>query len=153
MDIAAKRSDRQLEFHPLVLRHLEPLLALHEKHGIVVESYGPLTPNLRLSEQQNPLKATLAKIAARLTSEAGEKIDENAVLLLWCKAKNVVAVTTSNNPQRLEGLAKIAKLRYGLTSNETKEIDECVSRCICSVLSADMRQCIASEDNIISVST
>lgn len=28
----------QLEFHPLVLKHLEPVLAIHKEHNIVTES-------------------------------------------------------------------------------------------------------------------
>lgn len=110
----------------MVLTHLEPVLAIHEKHGIVVESYGPLTPTLRL-KGKNPLQGVLSKVAKRLSSETGEDLDENAVLLLWCKAKNVVAVTTSSNAERIQGLAKIAKLKAGLTSDEVKEIDEYVN--------------------------
>lgn len=119
-----KPTVNQLEFHPLVLRHLEPVLAIHEKHGIVVESYGPLTPTLRLKGKENPLQDILSKVAARLSKDTGEKIDENAVLLLWCKAKNVVAVTTSSNDERIKGLAAVAKLKAGLTEAEVKEIDE-----------------------------
>jgi len=28
----------QLEFHPMVLKHLEPVLAIHKEHGIVTEA-------------------------------------------------------------------------------------------------------------------
>ncbi|KAL7005038.1 hypothetical protein EMMF5_005402 [Cystobasidiomycetes sp. EMM_F5] len=114
----------QLEFHPLVLTHLEPVLAIHEQHGIVIESYGPLTPTLRLKGNANPLQPTLEKIAKRLSESSGETLDENAVLLLWCKAKNVVAVTTTANEERVKGLAKLATLKEGLTKEEVKELDD-----------------------------
>jgi len=118
----------QLEFHPFVLKHLEPVLKFHEEHGIVVESYGPLTPTLRHPTKGEPLKPVLEKIAKRLSESTGEKMDENAVLLLWCKAKNVVAVTASGHADRIAGLAKIAKLKEGLTKEEVKEIDDIGSK-------------------------
>jgi len=114
----------QLEFHPFVLKHLEPVLKVHEEHNIVVESYGPLTPTLRHPTKGEPLKPALQKAAKRLSEKAGEDIDENAVLLLWCKAHNVVAVTASGNSERIAQLAKIAKLKEGLTKEEVSEIDE-----------------------------
>jgi len=114
----------QLEFHPFVLKHLEPLEKIHAEHGIVVESYGPLTPTLRHPTKGEPLKPALQKAAKRLSEKTGEDIDENAVLLLWCKAHNVVAVTASGNADRIRGLAKIAKLKEGLTKEEVSEIDE-----------------------------
>lgn len=99
-------------------------MAIHEQHGIVIESYGPLTPTLRLKGNANPLQPTLEKIAKRLSESSGETLDENAVLLLWCKAKNVVAVTTTANEERVKGLAKLATLKEGLTKEEVKELDD-----------------------------
>ncbi|CAD6584590.1 MAG: hypothetical protein CYPHOPRED_002758, partial [Cyphobasidiales sp. Tagirdzhanova-0007] len=114
----------QLEFHPFVLKHLEPVLAIQEKHGIVTESYGPLTPTLRSPSNGGALKPILEKIATRISKSSGQKLDENVVLLLWCKAKNVVAVTASGDGERIKGLAHTAQLTESLTKEEVAEIDE-----------------------------
>ena len=37
----------QLEFHPMVLKHLEPVLAIHKEHGIITEAVRGATVSLR----------------------------------------------------------------------------------------------------------
>merc|ERR1712093_341453 len=76
-----KPAVNQLEFHPFVLKHLEPVLKIQKELGII------------------------------------------AVLLLWCKAHDVVAVTASANAERIKGLAALAKLDVNLTKEEVDEID------------------------------
>ena len=61
----------ELEFHPYVLAHLEPVLALQKTHNIVTEAYGPLTPILR-HPSGGPLKPVLTNIAKTLSSESGK---------------------------------------------------------------------------------
>lgn len=107
-----------------MLSHLAPVLEIQAKHNITTESYGPLTPTLRHDTQGAPLKPTLKKIAERLSSEAGSEVDVNAVLLLWCKAKKAVAITTSSNMDRVKGFAELAKSKLALTKEEVDEIDE-----------------------------
>ncbi|RXW19201.1 hypothetical protein EST38_g6649 [Candolleomyces aberdarensis] len=111
----------QMEYHPYTLAHLEPVLAIHAKHGIVTTSFGPLTPSLR-HPTGGPLKPILARIAERLTKKYGEPIDSNAVLLLWTKAQGVVAITTSANPDRIKTLGKIAQSNWELEQDEIDEI-------------------------------
>lgn len=139
-----KPSVHQIEFHPLVLKHLEPVLAIHKEHNIITEAvslrtsqngrsaldantaiqYGPLTASLRFpKERKNPLEATLQKISERLTKEAGEEVNDHAVTLLWVKAKGGVAVTSSGNPENIKGLARISRLKVALTPEEVAEID------------------------------
>ncbi|KAF5322036.1 hypothetical protein D9619_002220 [Psilocybe cf. subviscida] len=55
----------QLEYHPYTLAHLEPVLDLQKKHGIVTESYGTLSPTLR-HPTGGPLKPVLERIAERI---------------------------------------------------------------------------------------
>ncbi|WVQ85675.1 hypothetical protein IAT38_007841 [Cryptococcus sp. DSM 104549] len=112
----------QLEYHPYVLSHLAPVLAIHAKHGITVESYGPLTPLLR-HPTGGPLKPVLERIAERLSKEAGRKVDPTEVLLLWTVQNGAVAVTTSKNPERIKGLVEVDALP-DLTAEEVKEIEE-----------------------------
>ncbi|KAF5354865.1 hypothetical protein D9756_005785 [Leucocoprinus leucothites] len=111
----------QLEFHPYVLAHLEPVLELQKKHGIITQSYGTLTPLLR-HPTGGPLKPILADIAARLSKETGKPIDEATVLLLWARAKGVVVVSTSGNLQRLQWLGEVAKSPLLLTEADVEMI-------------------------------
>jgi len=111
----------EIEYHPYLLAHLEPVFALHDKYGIVTQAYGPLTPVLR-HPTGGPLKPILAKIAEKLSNESGKPVDASAVLLLWTINKGVVAVTTSGNPKNIEKMAAIESLR-DLTKEEIEEID------------------------------
>jgi diketogulonate reductase-like aldo/keto reductase len=110
-----------VEYHPYVLTHLEPLLALQAKHGITVEAYGPLTPILRHSTG-GPLKPVLERISSRLTKSTGKNVDLAAVLLLWTRSQGAVAVTASGNADRIKGLAEVAKLPDLLEQSEIDEI-------------------------------
>ncbi|KAF8058514.1 NADP-dependent oxidoreductase domain-containing protein [Lyophyllum atratum] len=111
----------QIEYHPYTLAHLQPVLDLQAKHGIVTESYGPLTPILR-HKTGGPLKPVLERIAERLTKATGESVDLATVLLLWTRARGVVAVTASGNPDRIKGLAGVATLPDLLEASEVEEI-------------------------------
>ncbi|RSH93384.1 hypothetical protein EHS25_007740 [Saitozyma podzolica] len=104
----------QLEYHPYVLTHLEPVLALQEKYGIVTEAYGPLTPILR--HPGGPLKPVLEKISQRLGVDAG------TVLLLWTMQKGAVAVTTSTKPDNIKKLATLNSME-GLSQEDMEEIE------------------------------
>ncbi|KAG6814921.1 hypothetical protein H0H93_011643, partial [Arthromyces matolae] len=84
-------------------------------------SYGPLTPVLR-HPTGGPLKPILERIAQRLTVSTGNKIDATVVLLLWTRAVNVVAVTTSGTKERIEALAKVSRLPDLLEPEEVEEI-------------------------------
>lgn len=110
----------QLEVHPFVWAHLKPLIELHAKHGIITSSYGPLSPVLRTKSKGGALKPVLERIATRL-QQHGEA-DETTVLLQWCRAKNIVAVTASANEFNIKKMAGSQKLP-DLTPEEVKEID------------------------------
>jgi hypothetical protein len=115
----------QIEYHPFVLSHLAPVLAIHEQHGIRTESFGPLTPLIRHPTGGGPLAPVLRKIADRLTSEHDEVIEPATVLLLWTRAMGVVTISASKNPKRIEWLAEVANLPEDmLTDEEVNEITE-----------------------------
>jgi len=111
----------QLEFHPYALAHLQPVLDLQAKHGILTASYGTLTPTLR-HPTGGPLKPVLERIAERISKVVGKKLDANIVLLLWTRAQGVVVVTASGTPQRIQGLGEIATLPDLLEKEEVEEI-------------------------------
>ena len=59
---------QKLEYHPYVLAHLQPVLDIQAKHGILTEAYGPLTPLLR-HPTGGPLKSVLERIAQRISAD------------------------------------------------------------------------------------
>ncbi|GAA5824516.1 hypothetical protein JCM11251_000455 [Rhodosporidiobolus azoricus] len=111
----------QLEYHPYVLSHIDPVLKIHEQHDILTASYGPLSPLLR-HPTGGPIKPVLERIAARLTKESGKEVDAAQALLLWTRAKGVVAVTASGNEERIKKLAAVQSLP-DLTKEEVEEIE------------------------------
>ncbi|KDR69733.1 hypothetical protein GALMADRAFT_255519 [Galerina marginata CBS 339.88] len=111
----------QLEFHPYLLAHLQPVLDLQAKHGILTASYGTLSPILR-HPTGGPLKPVLERIAERISKVVGKKVDANTVLLLWTRAQGVVVVTASGTPERIQGLGEIATLPDLLEEEEVNEI-------------------------------
>ncbi|KAF9477115.1 conjugated polyketone reductase C1 [Pholiota conissans] len=111
----------QIEYHPYVLTHLEPLLALHKQHGILTQSFGALTPLLR-HPTGGPLKPILERIAARIAQDTGKPIDAAIVLLLWTRAQGVCVVTASGNPERIKRLGEVAVMPDLLTEDEVDEI-------------------------------
>ncbi|WVW82276.1 hypothetical protein I302_104282 [Kwoniella bestiolae CBS 10118] len=112
----------QLEYHPYVLTHLQPVLDIHSKHGIVTEAYGPLTPVLR-HPTGGPIKPILERIAQRLSKETGTEVDTAAVLLLWTIGKGVVAVTTSTKEHNIKKIVQVDTALPDLTKEEIEEIE------------------------------
>ncbi|WVQ70962.1 hypothetical protein IAR50_000487 [Cryptococcus sp. DSM 104548] len=112
----------QLEFHPYVLVHIEPILKICKEHNILIEAYGPLTPILRHPDG-GPLKPVLERIAKRLSKDTGKELDSTVVLLLWTIQQGAVALTTSKNEDRIKGFAAFDELP-DLTAEEVKEITD-----------------------------
>jgi diketogulonate reductase-like aldo/keto reductase len=111
---SAKLNWPELEYHPYVLVHLEPVLALHRKYNIVAEGYGPLTPIVRHSG--GPLRPVLERIAERKGTDIG------TVLLQWTIQSGVVAVTTSTRSENIKKLANLFK-QEDLTDQDLKDIE------------------------------
>jgi diketogulonate reductase-like aldo/keto reductase len=114
-------SNIELEYHPYVLEHLSPLLALQSKEQIVTQSYGTLSPILR-HPTGGPLKPVLTKIAQRLSKESGKNVDEASVLLLWTMGHGVVALTSSTKPENLQKMVDTEGLP-DLSKEDMEEID------------------------------
>lgn len=110
----------ELEYHPYVLSHLDPVLKIQEEHNIVTQSYGPLTPVLR--HPGGPLKPVLTKVAKRLSADADFELDEASVLLLWTITKGVNPVTTSTKLENLKKMLTVSELPF-LKDDEVEEID------------------------------
>jgi len=112
----------QLEYHPYVLVHLDPVLKLQDKYGIITQAYGPLQPIVS-HPTGGPIKPILTRIAKKMSEESGKEVDEAAVLYLWTSGKGVVAVTTSKNTKNITKMAETEGMR-NLTSEEIREIEE-----------------------------
>ena len=86
----------ELEYHPFVLSHLAPVLAIHQEQGILVEAFGPLTPLLRHPSHGGPLKPVISRIAAYTYRRHGCSIEVHGKGDEWCsvetRASRVVVV-------------------------------------------------------------
>ena len=111
----------EIEYHPYVTAHLDPVMEVHKKYNIVAQSYGPLSPILR-HPTGGPLKPILTRIAQRLSKETGKDVDEASVLLLWTMQQGVVALTSSSQESRIQKLAETEELP-DLSKAEMDEID------------------------------
>lgn len=70
----------------------EPIVSFAHEHGIVIESYGGLTPVARVPG--GPIDPTLARIRERLEKDSqGKKVSNGQVLTKWLLQKDIVVVT------------------------------------------------------------
>ncbi|KAL0946691.1 hypothetical protein HGRIS_012878 [Hohenbuehelia grisea] len=90
----------QLEFHPYIWKTIEPLVKLHNEHGIVTASYGGQTPVARVPE--GPLTPVLETIRARLEEARGKPVTAGQVLTKWLAQKGAIVVTTSSKAERVK---------------------------------------------------
>ena len=106
----------ELEMHPLLLAANKSLLDVHAKYNIRTAAYSPLAPLLKHPKQGGRLKLVLDRIAERIDADAA------TVLLLWCKARGFIAVTTSASKERMQKLVDIEKLPQ-LTDEEVEDAE------------------------------
>ncbi|KAI1780553.1 aldo/keto reductase [Hypoxylon cercidicola] len=101
----------QVEFHPY-LQH-GGLVDFHRQHGIATAAYSPLTAITKA--QPGPVDDIYAALARKYG------VTTSDVALRWVIDQGIVAVTTSNSDQRLQGyLSKIPN--FSLTPAEVQEI-------------------------------
>ncbi|KAM0380985.1 hypothetical protein ACHAO7_003150 [Fusarium culmorum] len=108
-----KPAINQIEYHPY-LQHGD-LLDFHKKHNIAVSAYGPLTPIV--TAKGGPVNPLYTKLAEKYG------VTESEVGLRWVIDQDIIALTTSNKVERLDGyLAKLPKFK--LTQDEIAEISK-----------------------------
>ncbi|KAF4344038.1 alcohol dehydrogenase [Fusarium beomiforme] len=106
-----KPAINQIEYHPY-LQHGD-LLDFHKKHNIAVSAYGPLSPIV--TAKGGPVDPFYTKLAEKYG------VTESEIGLRWVIDQDIIALTTSNKAERLEGyLAKLPKFK--LTQDEIAEI-------------------------------
>lgn len=81
----------QIEYHPYTAKAADPIVEFGKKHGILIESYGGLTPVVRFKD--GPVTSVLASIRERLEKTRGQPVTEAQALLKWVAQKGIVVVT------------------------------------------------------------
>jgi len=110
----------QIELHPHVWKTAEPIVKLCQEHGILIESYGGLTPIVRV--QDGPLDPVLASIRERLEKTHGHPVTTGQVLSKWILAKNAVVVTTTSKVSRIQEFLDVEQVP-DLTAEEIEAIE------------------------------
>ncbi|KIK62814.1 hypothetical protein GYMLUDRAFT_41698 [Collybiopsis luxurians FD-317 M1] len=110
----------QIELHPYVWDTASHIYDFCKEKGIVIESFGALSPIFRASG--GPIDPVLASAAERLTKESGSPVSPGQVLFKWLIQKGVVAVTTSSKVSRIKESLATASLP-DLTSEEISAIE------------------------------
>jgi diketogulonate reductase-like aldo/keto reductase len=110
----------QIEFHPYVYKAAEPTYKFCQEHGITIESYGGLTPIVRV--QDGPLDPVLASVRERLEKTRGQPVSTGQVLTKWILSKNVVVVTTTSKVSRIQELLDVENIP-DLTAEEVEAIE------------------------------
>ncbi|KAI9655198.1 MAG: hypothetical protein M1831_004908 [Alyxoria varia] len=102
----------QIEFNPY-LAHPQ-LVEFHKKHNIAISAYGPLTPITKAAP--GPLDTYLGKLSKK------HAVSPSELLLRWCIEQDVIPVTTSGKPQRMNDYLRAFAIN--LTPAETEEISK-----------------------------
>jgi diketogulonate reductase-like aldo/keto reductase len=89
----------KFEYHPYVAKVADPIVAFCQEKGILVESYGGLTPVSR--KRGGPLDPVLDTIRHRLEKDLGAPVTDGQVLLKWINQNGIVSVTYAFLPCRV----------------------------------------------------
>jgi len=110
----------QIELHPYVWKAAEPIVKFCQEHGIVIESYGSLSPIVRV--QDGPIDPILASIRDRLEKIHGHPVTAGQVLSKWILTKNAVVVTTTSKVSRIQEFLDVESIP-DLTTEEVEAIE------------------------------
>lgn len=115
----------QIEMHPYIWKAAKPIVDLCQERGIVIESYGGLTPIIRV--QSGPLDPVLEKIRERLEKSYGQPVSTGQVLTKWLLSKEFVVVTTTSKVERIKQFQGV-EIIPDLTPGEVQEIEAAGSK-------------------------
>ncbi|KAF5019358.1 hypothetical protein F66182_8647 [Fusarium sp. NRRL 66182] len=108
-----KPAINQIEYHPY-LQHGD-LIDFHRKNNIAVSAYSPLTP--LVTAKGGPVDPLYTRLAEKYG------VTESEVGLRWVIDQDIIAITTSNKVERLDGyLSKLPK--FTLAQDEITEISK-----------------------------
>jgi diketogulonate reductase-like aldo/keto reductase len=87
-----KQCTQKVEFHPHDYEEFKPLVEFMSTHNIVVQSYAGFSPLFRV--KNSPVVPVVKSIAENKSKAlSGRPVTPNQVMLLWLRAKGVVAIT------------------------------------------------------------
>ncbi|KAJ3986113.1 NADP-dependent oxidoreductase domain-containing protein [Lentinula detonsa] len=110
----------QIELHPYIWDTGSKIYDFCKEKGIVIESYGGLSPIVRAPG--GTLDPVLANAAERLAKESGTAVSSGQVLSKWLIQKGVVVVTTSSKVSRIKEALSTASLP-DLSADEISAIE------------------------------
>ncbi|PPR02060.1 hypothetical protein CVT24_011159 [Panaeolus cyanescens] len=111
----------QIELHPHVWKAAEPIVKFSQDNGIAIQSYGGLTPIVRV--QNGPLDPVLEEIRQRLETTRGAPVSAGQVLTKWLLHKNAIVVTTTSKVHRIKEFQDVENVP-DLTAEEIEAIEE-----------------------------
>ncbi|CDK27450.1 unnamed protein product [Kuraishia capsulata CBS 1993] len=109
----------QIEFNPFLQNQTPGVVEFSQKEGIVVEAYSPLGP-LYKGDASNPAYKPFDAYLGELSAKYGRS--KTQILLKWTQQRDIVPVTTSSRPERLDEFLKLSE--FELTSEEVTKIKD-----------------------------
>lgn len=103
----------QIEFQPY-LQRANQYVPWMQENGIEIMAFKGLAPLTK--GKGGPLDPILETLAKKYS------VEPSAILLNWHNQQNIVAITTTRNPERLEQYKKA--LTFNLTPSEMEEITQ-----------------------------
>ncbi|TIC12966.1 NADH/NADPH dependent indole-3-acetaldehyde reductase AKR3C2 [Wallemia mellicola] len=108
-----KPAVNQIEFHPFVYGKAKELLSYCQSKGILVASYGGLSPITKIRHED--FDDLLNKLSQKYD------LSHQALLYNWARAHNVMVVTTSSKAERLEEIKSLSGTK--LDQEDVEELD------------------------------
>ncbi|TIB93239.1 NADH/NADPH dependent indole-3-acetaldehyde reductase AKR3C2 [Wallemia mellicola] len=108
-----KPAVNQIEFHPFVYGKAKELLSYCQSKGILVASYGGLSPITKIRHED--FDDLLNKLSQKYN------LSHQALLYNWARAHNVMVVTTSSKAERLEEIKSLSGTK--LDQEDVEELD------------------------------
>lgn len=113
----------QIEFHPYLQDQSPGILDFSQKHNILVEAYGPLTPIFRIKDAEtgevktdHPVAPVLENLALKYNKTPAQ------ILLRYTLQRGVLPITTSSNKERQK--QSIEVYEFELDQEDVEEISK-----------------------------
>lgn len=106
----------QIEFNAFLQNQTPGIVNFCQEHDILVEAYSPLAPLQRKPE--NSASQPFYQYIAELSTKYGKT--EAQILLRWVNDRQILPITTSSKPQRIEEAQNL--FAFDLTKDEVEKI-------------------------------
>ncbi|CUM68056.1 uncharacterized protein PRCAT00005771001 [Priceomyces carsonii] len=110
----------QIEFHPYLQEQSPGIIEFCKENNILIEAYAPLAPLFRVTKNGNEIKDhPLPKVLDSMVQKY-RKTDAQ-ILLRYCLEKDVVPITTSSKPSRIN--ESLAVYEFKLDPEDVSTLD------------------------------